>query len=131
MALTNLLKRRRHAILVAGDAAEGRKALKETLAGQHAEVFEVQSGGQALKIVGRRRLDLVILAVTSDVSGTGILRRIRKLDQGVPVIVVTSRGSVETVRAAMELGAFDYLTRPLDTREMRQVIDEALGSRTA
>ena len=76
------------------------------------------------------RLDLVILDVKlPDVSGMEVLRRLRRIDPGVPVVIVTSYGSVETVRASMKLGAFDYLTKPFDNQEIRRVAREALTSR--
>ena len=132
MATRNGLKRRRHAVLLMDDEVEDRGSINRILSAQGAQVFQARSGTEALKIVGRHRLDLVVLAVTlPDESGTEILRRIRRVDKGVPVIMVASHGSVETVRASMELGAFDYLTQPLDTHAMRQTVGEALASARA
>ena len=132
MAMGNGLKRRRYAVLLMDDEAEDRGSINRILSAQGAQVFQARSGTDVLKIVGRHRLDLVVLAVKlPDESGTEILRRIRRVDKGVPVIMVTSHGSVEAVRASMELGAFDYLTRPLDTHAMRQTVGEALASAKA
>lgn len=117
-------------ILLVDDEPEVLSIFERILSPEGAVILSAQSGAEALKIARRTRLDLVILDVKlPDVSGTEILRRIRKIDAAVPVIVVTSYGSVETVRTSMRLGAFDYLTKPFDNQEIRRVAREALASR--
>ena len=117
-------------ILLVEDEPEVRRIFRRLLSTHGALILEAQTGAEALVIARQTRLDLVILDLKlPDVSGTEGLRRIRRIDTSVPVIVVTSHGSVETVRAAMELGAFDYLTKPFDNQEIRRVAREALASR--
>ncbi len=120
----------RRTILLVDDEPEVLSIFKRILSAEGALIFAAQSGAEALETARRTRLDLVILDVKlPDMSGTEILRRIRRIDAGVPVIMVTSYGSVETVRASMKLGAFDYLTKPFDNREIRRVAREALAAR--
>ena len=117
-------------ILLADDEPEVLHLVTRILSAEGTVMLEARTGAEALGVARRTRLDLVILDIKlPDMSGTEVLRRIRGIDPGVPVIMVTSYGSVETVRTSMELGAFDYLTKPFDNREVRRVAREALASR--
>ena len=117
-------------ILLVDDEPAVLHLFKRLLSAEGALILEAQTGAEALEIARQTRLDLVILDVKlPDVSGTEVLRRLRRIDAGVPVVIVTSYGSVETVRASMKLGAFDYLTKPFDNREIGRVAREALASR--
>ena len=117
-------------ILLADDEPEVLHLVTRILSAEGTVMLEARTGAEALAVARQTRLDLVILDIKlPDMSGTEVLRRIRGIDPGVPVIMVTSYGSVETVRTSMELGAFDYLTKPFDNREVRRVAREALASR--
>ncbi len=103
--------------------------IRRILSDEKAKVLTARNGSRALQIAGRNHLDLVVLGLKlPDVPGTEILRRLRSINPEVPIIMVASCGSIGTVRAAMELGAFEYLTRPLDSAEMTRVVREALLS---
>ena len=132
--MTTVPTSRRRAILVVDDEPEVLSLFRDILA-EDAEILAAQSGAEALAIARSTRLDLVILDVKlPDVSGTEVLRRLRKMDDRLPVIIVTAHGSADGVRASMRLGAFDYLTKPFDNAEVRRVAREALmmgGARRA
>jgi len=117
-------------ILIVDDEPAVLALVRRILSTEDAEILTVRSGAQALKIARRTHLDLVVLDVRlPDVSGVEVLRRVREVDEVVPVIMMTAHGSVETVHASMRLGAFDYLTKPFDNQEVRRVAREAMGSR--
>ena len=127
MATVQTDKRR---ILIVDDEPAVLALLRRILSTEDAEILAVRSGAQALEIARQTRLDLVILDVRlPDVSGVDVLRRVRRIDGKLPVIMVTSYGSAETVRASMRLGAFDYLTKPFDNQEVKSLAREALTSR--
>ena len=120
----------RHTVLLVDDEPEVLRLFRRILSAEGTEILAAGTGAEALAIARQTPLDLVILDVKlPDGSGTEVLRLIRRIDAGVPVIMVTGYGSAETVRASMRLGAFDYLTKPLDNREIRRVAREALASR--
>ena len=127
--------RPRRTILVVDDEPEVLSLFKAILASEDAEILSAGSGAKALAIARRTQLDLVILDVKlPDLSGTEVLRCLRKMDDTLPVIIVTAYGSADSVRASMRLGAFDYLTKPFDNEEIRRVAREALmvgGARRA
>lgn len=121
--------RRRPTILVVDDEPEMRALFARILEDEKGEILGARTGAEALAIARRTRLDLVILDVKlPDVRGTETLRRLRKCDDRLPVIMVTSHGSADSVRAAMRLGAFDYVTKPFDIQEIRRIVREALTS---
>ena len=127
MATVQTGKRR---ILIVDDEPAVLALLRRILSTEDAEILEARSGAQALEIARRTRLDLVILDVRlPDVSGVEVLRRVRRIDGTLPVIMITSYGSAETVRASMRLGAFDYFTKPFDNQYVRRIAREALTSR--
>lgn len=127
MAAVSTDKRR---ILIVDDEPAVLALLRRILTAERVEILAARSGTEALAIARRSQLDLVILDVKlPDVSGVEVLRRLRRIDGIVPVIMVTSYGSPETVRASMRLGAFDYLTKPFDSEELRRLAREALATR--
>ncbi|MBI2216617.1 MAG: response regulator [Candidatus Rokubacteria bacterium] len=119
----------RPAILVIDDEPEMCALFEEILSVEKAQILSARTGVEALAIARRTRLDLVILDLRlPDVSGTEVLRRLRRLDDSLPVVMVTAYGSADTVRTSMRLGAFDYVTKPFDIPEIQRVIREALAS---
>ncbi len=127
MATVQTGKRR---ILIVDDEPAVLALLRRILSTEDAEILAVRTGAQALEIARRTHLDLVMLDVRlPDVSGMEVLRRVREVDEVVPVIMMTSHGSAETVRASMRLGAFDYLTKPFDNQEVKRIAREAMTSR--
>ncbi len=130
MATAHSVRSSPRVILLVEDEPEVRRLIKRVVSALPARVVTASNGARALRIAARTRLALVILDVKlPDVSGTEVLRRLRAIDAGVPVIMVTSYGSADSVRAAMELGAFDYLTKPFENEELQRVVREALASR--
>jgi DNA-binding response OmpR family regulator len=121
MALANRTGQPAHTILLVKGATDVRLFLTRTLVPKPGRILAARDGAGAIRIARHKRLDLVILDAK--------LPRLRRIDPSVPVIMITSAGSAETVRTAMELGAFDYLTTPFDTKETTQVIQEALAWR--
>ena len=85
------------------------------------------SATEGIELVRSESPDVVILDVhLPDLSGLDALRRIRELDAKVPVIFITGHGTTETAIEATKLGAFDYLFKPLELPELRQLVAKAL-----
>jgi len=76
------------------------------------------SGQEALEKIAALPVDLVLLDVKlPDLDGLAVLERARATRPGLPVVVMSGHGSIETVRQAFKLGAFDYLEKPIAERE--------------
>jgi DNA-binding NtrC family response regulator len=85
-----------------------------------------QSGDEALKILTTEHIDCAVVDVKMPVmDGLELLRRMRRDHPNVPVILLTGHASVELGVQGMELGAFDYLMKPVDLDELLDTIRRA------
>ena len=122
-------------ILIADDEANLRRVLGAQLARDGYEVLLAEDGEQALAMVKEHHVDVVITDLKMPkLDGLGLLKRLAKDEPGLPVILITAHGTVDTAVEALKAGAFDYVTKPFDRAEFRAVVDKAartseLGSR--
>src|SRR5262249_16610091 len=80
-------------------------------------VTVVKSGREAIELLGQRRFDLVLLDIMMPgMNGLDVLKFLRRVDSllDLPIIMVTAKGESEDIGEALELGANDYVTKPLD-----------------
>jgi two-component system, response regulator, stage 0 sporulation protein F len=102
-------------ILVVDDEAPVREVLAEYFATEGYAVESAGSGLEALTVIRGGRADLVLLDVRMPgLDGIQVLRRIRELDEHVPVIMVTANEDVGLAKETLKLGAFDYVAKPFD-----------------
>jgi DNA-binding NtrC family response regulator len=119
----------RPVILVVDDDAGVRDSFKLILE-DHYDVRDVPDGPSALEVVRRSQVDLVLLDIRlPGMDGIEVLERIKAIDEGVEVILVTAVKTVRTAVAAMKLGAFDYLTKPFEEDELLSLSRRALERR--
>lgn len=87
------------------------------------DVITANSAQEALDKFVKDRPQLVLLDILMpDVDGLECLRRIRKINKQVPVIMVTCVDEIDTAKKAIELGAVDYLTKPLGYKALETAI---------
>jgi two-component system, NtrC family, response regulator AtoC len=87
------------------------------------------SGEEALKILDAESPDLVLLDYRLPrMDGLQVLRKIKDGHPEIEVIMLTAHGSVENAVEAMRLGAYDYISKPIDLEELRLVAAKALES---
>ena len=102
-------------ILLVEDDASVRSTIVTFLELEGFGVEAVSSTHDALAGLESRRYPLVISDIyIDDQTGIDVLRAAKKQHQDCPVILMTARGSMETVMAATEHGAFDYLAKPFE-----------------
>jgi two-component system, NtrC family, response regulator HydG len=107
-------------ILVVDDEPSQRKMLKANLSLDGYQVFEADDGSAAIARVQEEFFDLILMDNRmSQMDGIEALKEIKKISPGIPVIIVTAYASVETAVEALQAGAHDYLTKPLDIDELR------------
>ena len=105
-------------ILVVDDEPPIRKLLRMGLASQGYEVLEAQNGKVAIEMLSSKP-DLVILDLgLPDIDGLELLELVRQRDQGLPILVLSSRGDEAGKVAALDLGADDYVTKPFGMEEL-------------
>lgn len=119
----------RPVILVVDDDAGLRESFRLILENQY-DVLDAHDGPSALEMLRLRQADLVLLDIRlPEMDGIEVLERIKGIDEGLEVILVTAVKTVRTAVAAMKLGAFDYLTKPVDEDELLSIIRRALERR--
>src|SRR6267378_517465 len=108
----------RPVVLVVDDDSGVRESFRLILE-DHYDVVDVPDGPSALDAVRASAVDLVLLDIRlPGMDGIEVLERIKALDEGIEVILVTAVKTVRTAVAAMKLGAFDYLTKPFEEEEL-------------
>lgn len=116
-------------ILVIDDDKNIQKSFTQLFSSGH-EVFNGYNGKEGLDIFSSREVDLVFLDYRMPgEDGLTILKSLKKLDPGVPVIMITAHGNFETIIEATSLGAYDYIEKPLDIDKISIIAKRAVESR--
>src|SRR3984893_16356705 len=103
-------------ILIVDDEAMIRKAVHLALEKEGYEVVEAETGGEALRRIELSKPDLILLDIMlPDVSGFDVCRDIRKAGLRVPIIILSAKTEEIDVVVGLEIGAADYITKPLPT----------------
>jgi DNA-binding response OmpR family regulator len=106
-------------VLIVDPEAATRREIRSACEQDGYQVLEADSGAEAMRHVEQSRPNLVLLEVTlPDGSGFDVCRELRKMDAAVPVIMMSSRSDEIDVVVALEIGADDYVTKPLRLREL-------------
>jgi two-component system nitrogen regulation response regulator NtrX len=116
-----------HRLLVVDDEPGIRDALKQVLEYEGLEVRVAGSGGEALTVYPELRPHLVFLDVKmAGLDGLETLSRLRELDPGAVVVMISGHGTIATAVEATRRGAFDFLEKPLDTDRLLVTVRNAL-----
>jgi DNA-binding response OmpR family regulator len=105
-------------LIVDGDAAF-RRELRAECEEFGYQVVEAESGADGLRQFEERSPNLVLLeAVLPDISGLDVCRNLRRSDPKVPILMVSARGEEIDVVVGLEIGADDYVIKPVRMREL-------------
>ena len=106
-------------VLVAEPDSATRRDIRHACEQDGYQVLEADTGAETLRQVEQVRPTIVLLEVTlPDAAGFDVCRELRKLDATVPVIMMSSRSDEIDVVVALEIGADDYVSKPLRLREL-------------
>jgi len=110
-------------ILVVDDEENARIALSKLLVREGYEVSLAGNGNEALRFLQGREVELIITDINMpEMNGLTFLRELSKSYPESNVIMVTAYGEVESYIEAMNLGAFEYINKPLKIDELKNVI---------
>jgi DNA-binding NtrC family response regulator len=116
-------------ILVVDDDAVTCRLLGEVLRGEGTVVWDVDPRA-ALGRLGSEDIDLAIFDMQMpEMGGLELLRRVRDRRPGLPVVIMTAFGSIDTAVDAIASGAVDYVSKPMNLDELRATVRRALGRR--
>jgi len=114
-------------VLVVDDEKGIREALTQLLEYEDIEVQACASGSEALSLYPELRPHLVFLDVKMQgMDGLETLRKLRELDPRAQVVMISGHGTIQTAVEATQLGAYDFLEKPLDTDRILLTLRNAL-----
>src|SRR6202158_4644093 len=106
-------------VLIIDPDAPVRREIRAACEQDGVQVIEADGGAEAMRQVESAHPNLILLEVTlPDGSGLDVCRELRKLDPTVPVIMMSTRSDEIDVVVALEIGADDYVSKPLRLREL-------------
>ncbi|MBD3162940.1 MAG: response regulator [Candidatus Eisenbacteria bacterium] len=118
-------------ILVVDDEESIRVSLEAALTDEETQVRTASSGVEALRILDSDLVDLVLLdqkLKESEEDGIEVLREIRSRHREIVAIIMTAYGRIDSAVEAIKLGAFQYLTKPVDLDHLKVIISSALST---
>jgi DNA-binding NtrC family response regulator len=118
-------------ILLVEPDQELREGMEHKLRESGYEVLIANDGSEALTILLSNTVDLIISALRMpNLDGIELMEEINRIKMNVPVIFMTAYGDVESYMDVMNMGAFDYLNKPVGHQEMLELAKRALETRT-
>jgi len=117
-------------ILVVEDERDLREIVAAALSKEGHEVLESRSGEEALNLLKKQKVDLLVSdVVLGSRDGLELLQDARRLQPQLPVVLMSGYGTIRTAVEAMKLGACDFLPKPFELEELRHTVQEALENR--
>jgi len=114
-------------VMIVDDEKGIREALKQVLEYEEIEVQACASGHEAIRVYADFKPHLVFLDVKMEgMDGLETLKRIRQLDAQAQVVMISGHGTIQTAVEATQLGAYDFLEKPLDTDRILLTLRNAL-----
>ncbi|HET9314344.1 MAG TPA: sigma-54 dependent transcriptional regulator, partial [Vicinamibacteria bacterium] len=118
-------------ILVVDDDRETCRFMNELLQEPEREIVTAETPEDALARVQEGGFDLVVSDINLDaeLSGLDLLRAFKARDPEIEVVLISAFGSLETALEAVKAGAFDFVSKPVDIGQVRDVVERALARR--
>jgi diguanylate cyclase (GGDEF)-like protein len=119
-------------ILVVDDETEIERLIKQRfrkkIIAKELDFVFAHNGAEALeKLEAEREIDLVLTDINMpDMDGLTLLGKIHEIDQNLKAVVVSAYGDLPNIRTAMNRGAFDFITKPIDFKDLAITIDKTL-----
>ena len=111
-------------VLVCDDEKDIVSALRIYLTTEGYQVYEAYNGEEALEVLSREEIHLVIMDIMMPVmDGIETLVRIKEYDEEAKIIMVTASGQKNKMLDAIKLGAADFVTKPYETSQIISIMD--------
>jgi DNA-binding NtrC family response regulator len=113
-------------LLVVDDEPSILHFFRRAFPGPDVTLLTAASAAEGLAAVERERPDVVILDIDlGGESGLDLFRRVHEVDPKIPVVFITGHGTADTAIEAMQLGAYEYLLKPLELEHLTDLVDRA------
>ena len=116
-------------LLIVDDEPAIQHAFQRAFRGGDITIRSASTATEAVAQVERDRPDVLVLDIhLPDASGLDTFHRVRRIDARIPVILITGHGTTDLAIEAIKEGAFDYLLKPLELADLRELIGRAIRS---
>lgn len=115
-------------LLVIDDESSIQLSIKAVFHRTDVTVLGAESADEGIRLTAEQSPDVILLDIKLGVdSGLEVFHELRRIDPRCLIIFITGFGTTETAIEAMKLGAYDYLTKPLDATQLKRVVEQALA----
>ncbi len=118
----------RKTVLIADDELNMRRVLEAILRREGYDVITAANGIEALSGMSSSVHTVITDLKMPGLDGMGLLKKLSADYPDVPVVMITAHGSVENAVEAVKLGAFDYLEKPFEQEQIRQIVSKAMNT---
>ena len=112
--------------LIVEDKESFREYIKEVLKTGGFNVFDTDTGKEAMELFKSKNIDLVLLDLRlPGKDGISIAKEIKKIDKTVPIIILTAYGTINNAVTAIKLGVYDFIEKPVDPDRLLYLVERA------
>ena len=120
-----------HRILVVDDQLGVRKLLLEAFKDDGYDVELAASGQEAIEKVSKSRPEIILMDMKMPgMNGLDTLAEIEKIEKSIEVVIMTAYGELELVVEAKKMGIKEYITKPFDINELKDIVKRTIKSGT-
>lgn len=113
-------------VLVVDDEFEIRTVLERVISKEGYQVLSAKDSDSALEIIRNQKVDVVISdIVMNGKNGIEVVKEIRKINENIPVILMTGNPDLNTAEEAVRNRAFDYISKPIRRRNILEILERA------
>ena len=124
------VKKKTVRILVVDDEEIIREMLFDTLSQAGYTVKTAKDGSDAIAQIGNQSFDIVITDIKMpDIGGMDLLIRVLRTNPNVCVLLMTAYGTIKSAINAIKLGAHDYICKPFELSEMKNIVEKAANQK--
>ncbi len=114
-------------ILIIDDEKSQRDILSGYLKKKGFNVFSAESGRDGIKIVGENVIDIILSDYKMpEMTGIEVLENVLKINPEISFVIITAYGTVENAVKAMRIGAYDYISKPVDLDELDLLLERII-----
>jgi two-component system nitrogen regulation response regulator GlnG len=122
----------RQSVLIIDDEKDVHYSFRRLLEKEPLDVSSAESGDEGIRLARKSRPDLIVMDIRmGQQSGLDTLRELRLMNPKQVVIMMTAYGTSQTAIEAMKLGAYDYVLKPFDIPQLKDLLFEALAAARA
>src|SRR5437660_886005 len=122
--------RRKGTLLIVDDEDGPRQSLRIIFKDDY-EILMASDGATAIELAQTNKIDVAVLDIRmAGMSGIEVLERLKYVDPGIEVVMMTAFETTDTMRQALRLRACDYINKPFDIGTMRAAVSSAMQRRT-